>query len=71
MNPSDRFCDQPDCPLRGARGQGNIIGHGQQKRRFLCLACGHAFAASKGTPFYRLRTPAERVALVLALLGHG
>ncbi len=71
MNPSDMFCDQRDCPLRGGRGKGNIIGHGRKERRFLCTACGHAVAATKGTPFYRLRTPAERVTLVLALLGHG
>ena len=71
MNPADMFCDHPDCPLRGQRGQGNITGHGQQARRCRCLACGHTFAATKGTPFYRRRTPAERIALVLALLGHG
>jgi transposase-like protein len=71
MKPSDMFCDHPDCPLRGQRGQGNIIGHGQKERRFRCTACGHTAAATQGTPFYRLRTPAERVTLVLALLGHG
>ena len=71
MNPASMFCDQPDCPLRGQCGQGNVISHGQQERRFRCLACGHTFAATKGTPFYRLRTPAASVALVLALLGHG
>jgi hypothetical protein len=71
MKPSDMFCDHPDCPLRGQRGQGNIIGHGQKEHRLLCTACGHAVAATKGTPFYRLRTPAEMVALVLSLLGHG
>jgi transposase-like protein len=53
------------------RGQGNIIGHGQQEHRFRCLVCGHTFAATKGTPFYGLRTPAAIVALVLSLLGHG
>ncbi len=71
MKPADMFCDHRDCPLRGERGQGNIIGHGQKERRFRCTACGHAVAASKGTPFYRLRTPAAVVTLVLALLGHG
>jgi hypothetical protein len=71
MNPSDMFCNHRDCPLRGARGQGNIIGHGQKERRFLCTACGHAVAATQGTPFYRLHTPAERVILVLTLLAHG
>jgi hypothetical protein len=71
MNPSDMFCNHRDCPLRGQRGQGNLIGHGQKERRFLCTACGHAAAATQGTPFYRLRTPAAIVTLVLSLLGHG
>ena len=71
MNPADMFCDHRNSPRRGQRGQGNIIGHGQKERRFCCTACGHAVAATKGTPFYRLRTPAATVALVLALLGHG
>ena len=71
MNPADMFCNHRDCPLRSQRGQGNIIGHGQKERRFRCTACGHAAAASQGTPFYRLRTPAAIVTLVLALLGHG
>lgn len=71
MKPSDMFCDHPGCPLRSQRGQGNIIRHGEKERRFLCTACGHAVAATKGTPFYRLRTSAERVVLVLTLLAHG
>lgn len=71
MNPSDMFCDHLKCPLRGQRGQGNIIGHGRKGRRFLCLVCGHTFAASKGTIFYGLRTLPEKVVLVLSLLGHG
>jgi hypothetical protein len=71
MKPSNMFCDHADCPLRGQRGQGNIVRHGEKERRCLCKACGHAAAATRGTPFYRLRTPAERVVLVLTLLAHG
>jgi len=71
MNPSNKFCDHADCPLRGERGGENIIGHGQKEPRCLCLVCGHTFAATKGTPFYRLRTPPAIVTLVLSLLGHG
>ena len=40
-------------------------------QRFLCTQCRKTFAATKGTAFYRLRTPAETVALVLTLLAHG
>jgi hypothetical protein len=48
MNPPDMFCDHRNCPLRG---QGNVIGHGHKEPRSRCLACGHAFAATQGTPF--------------------
>jgi len=33
--------------------------------------CGQTFAATKGTPFYRLQTAADVVTLVLTLLCHG
>lgn len=71
MNPSDMFCPNPDCPLRGQTGQGNIGVHSQQERRLCCLTCARTFSATKGTPFYRLHTEAATVSLVLSLLGHG
>jgi transposase-like protein len=37
----------------------------------VCQTCGRTFAATRGTPFYRLRTPADLVTLVLTLLSHG
>ena len=33
--------------------------------------CRKTFSATKGTAFYRLRTAAETVALVVTLLAHG
>ena len=35
------------------------------------MTCGRTFAATTGTPFYRVRTAAEQVTLVLTLLAHG
>jgi transposase-like protein len=35
------------------------------------MTCGHTFAATKGTPFYRLRSAADLVTIVLTLLCHG
>jgi transposase-like protein len=52
-------------------GQGNIRVHSHTERRYVCDTCARTFAATKGTPFYRLRTAAETVTLVLTLLGHG
>jgi len=37
----------------------------------LCTECRKTFSATKGTAFYRLRTSAETVSLVVTLLAHG
>jgi transposase-like protein len=71
MNPQAQFCHNPRCPARGQRGQENIRVHSHAEQRYRCTTCGHTFAATKGTPFYRLRTAADLVTLVLTLLCHG
>jgi transposase-like protein/IS1 family transposase len=65
------FCPNLDCPARGQTGQGNIGQHSRKEQRWICKQCGKTFTATKGTAFYRLRTPAETVSLVLTLLAHG
>jgi len=65
------FCPNPDCPARGQTGQGNIGLHSRQEQRLICQQCRKTFTATKGTAFYRLRTPTETVSLVLTLLAHG
>jgi transposase-like protein len=45
--------------------------HSQTEQRYRCTSCGQTFTATKGTPFYRLRTAADVVTLVLTLLSHG
>jgi transposase-like protein len=71
MNPQTQFCHNPQCPARGQVGQGNIRVHSQTEQRYRCITCGQTFAATKGTPFYGLRTTADLVTTVLTLLGHG
>jgi transposase-like protein len=71
MDPATTFCPNLACAARGQTGQGNIGIHSCKDKRFLCTACHKTFSATKGTAFYRLRTPAETVALVLTLLAHG
>ena len=71
MDPTTLFCPNLACPARGQVGQGNIGIHSRQHQRFICTQCRKTFAATKGTVFSRLRTPAETVALVLTLLAHG
>jgi transposase-like protein len=71
MDPTTVFCPNPACPARGHIGQGNIGIHARQDKRFLCTVCRKTFSATTGTAFYRLRTAAETVALVVTLLAHG
>ncbi len=71
MDPQTRFCPNPDCSARGQVGQGNIRVHSQRDRRYRCTTCGRTFAATIGTPFFRLKTTADLVTLVLTLLCYG
>ena len=71
MDPRQQFCHNPGCRARGQRGQGNIGVHSQAEQRYVCHTCGRTFAATTGTAFYRLRTAADLVTVVLTLLSHG
>jgi transposase-like protein len=50
---------------------GNIGIHSRKEQRFICYECQKTFSARKGTVFYRLRTSAETVVIVVTLLAHG
>jgi transposase-like protein len=71
MDPTTTFCPNVACPARGQRGQGNIGIHSRKDKRFICTECRKTFSATTGTAFYRLRTAAETVALIVTLLAHG
>jgi transposase-like protein len=71
MDPTTVFCPNPHCHARGQIGQGNIGIHSQKEQRCICHACCKTFSARTGTVFYRLRTSAETVVLVVTLLAHG
>jgi hypothetical protein len=71
MDPATTFCPHLAGAARGQTGQGNIGIHACTDKRLLCTVCHKTFRATTGTACYRLRTPAETVALVLTLLAHG
>lgn len=71
MDPTATFCPNLVCPARGQTGQGNIGIHSRKDRRFICTQCRQTFAATHGPVFYRLRTSAETIALVVTLLAPG
>src|SRR5437867_986677 len=71
MDPTTVFCPNRHCHARGQTGMGNIAIHSQKEQRFICHECHQTFSATTGTVFYRLRTSAETVVLVVTLLAHG
>jgi len=71
MDPATTCCPNLACPARGQTGRGNIGIHSRKEKRFICTECEKTFSATKGTVFYRLRTSAETVAIVVTLLAHG
>src|SRR5215212_8167905 len=71
MDPQGVFCANPACADRGVTGQGNIKVHSKKERRFRCTSCGKTFAASAGTPFYRLHKDHSLLVTVVTLLTHG
>ena len=71
MAPTTTCCPNQPCPARGQRGQGNIGIHSRKDKRFICHECHKTFSARTGTVFYRLRTSAETVVIVVTLLAHG
>jgi transposase-like protein len=71
MDPHQAFCPNLDCPARGQAGRGTVRVHSQKERRYQCTVCGRTFAATRGTPLYRLHSPAGLVLVVLSLLSWG
>jgi transposase-like protein len=71
VNPQGVFCANPACADRGATGKGNVKVHSHKERRFRCLSCGKTFAATSGTPFYRLHKDQTLFLCVITLLAHG
>ncbi len=71
VNPQAQFCHNLECPARGKVGEGTIRIFSKKQQRYDCKLCGKTFSATKGTPFYRLRTAVDLVTLVLTLLVHG
>jgi len=70
MDPRDQFCPNMACPARGKIGK-NIVVHSRKEARYQCKICRKTFAATSGTPFYRLHHPVELMVIVATLIAHG
>ena len=72
-----RFCcHNPDCPLRGRRGAGNLsvcgtYGKRETFRLLYCRSCKARFGERKGTPLFNARLPAGKAVSVLEHLADG
>jgi transposase-like protein len=71
MDPRAQSCPNPQCPASGQIDQGNIKVHSRPQRRYRCTICRKTFAATTGTPFYRLHTDPAVFVWVVTLLAHG
>lgn len=71
------FCPNEACADHGKRQgerQENIVKCGKTKagrQRYLCHTCGSTFTETKGTLFYRRRTPEDEIIETLAFLAEG
>ena len=71
------FCPDESCSDYGKRQgerQRNIVKYGKTKagrQRYKCKTCGKTFTETKGTLFYRRRTPESEIIDTLALIAEG
>lgn len=71
------FCPNEDCADYGkqqSKDQQNIIKYGKNRagrQRYHCKTCKGTFAETKGTIFYRRRTPEDEIIETLAFLAEG
>jgi transposase-like protein len=73
--PDGLYCPNPDCVLFGKEEGGQLERHTyygpERTTQYLCRACGKTFSETKGTFFYRVRTPKEKVLKALAMVAEG
>ncbi len=66
------FCPNKNCVDYGKRNNGNIRvkdHYGSNRTTLLvCKTCNKSFSETRGTIFFRLHTPKEKVLQVLAIL---
>jgi hypothetical protein len=66
-----QFCDKTCCSYYGQVGAGNIKIKSRKKSQLYCKGCKQIFSARKGTLFFGLRTPIDKIVQVLSLLARG
>jgi transposase-like protein len=68
------FCPNEECHHHAKVNEASIIKFGKTKQgvqRYQCKSCKTTFTATRGTLFYRKRTPLKDILETLALLAEG
>ena len=68
---SSQYCDNGSCPHYNRPKAGNIKTNSRAKGQVYCNHCGNRWVLTKGTMFFGLRTPIEKVVKVLLCLSRG
>jgi transposase-like protein/IS1 family transposase len=69
-NPQCAYCGITDAQIHALVGDGKH-GQAEQIQTFRCQACRKTFTSRRDTPLYRLKTPSQKVAMVLSALAEG
>ena len=68
---SSQYCDNPLCNCYNKVGVDNIGINSRQKGQVYCKYCKNRWVLTKGTMFFDLRTPLDKVINTLLLLVRG
>jgi transposase-like protein len=68
---TNQFCDNSACSCHNKVNAGNIGTNSRRKNQVYCKICGNMWVVTKGTMFFGLRTPIDKVIRVLLLLCRG
>ena len=68
---SYQYCDNSDCPCYNQPGAGNICTNSRSKGQVYCNICNNRWVLTKGTMFFGLRTPIDKVIDTLMCLVRG
>lgn len=68
---SRQYCDNPSCDCYNKVGENNIKINSRAKGQVYCNRCKNRWVLTKGTMFFGLRTPIDKVIKVLQSLARG
>ena len=73
--PEGLYCPNPECALFGQLEECKLERHAyygaDRKTIYLCRACRKTFSETRGTFFFGLHTPREKVLMALSMIAEG